>query len=536
MNVIGTRKTNLIKENLCYMAGVLLLRKKKSVLGLLKTATDVLRVATYLSDGDISLAANTKFKSLPRRIRRELVAVLNNVATEEDIARHAGKWIRLFHSLHVGEYGSEKLYQIAKKVRNNEHITTFNGAVEEALECNDLATAIELLCQRPGDFARRLDHLLRIAGYGKYTLTQRAVVSAFGNVISLVPTRILLQILGNLKTRSEHVTSKCVFPKGNVQKATIVPANIAPLDASIISKVRETIESALITRFSNDLPSLGKVWIDPMLKDCPLPTQQRSASEGLFQVARGTKLPFGDDNTLRFFIYWKGQDIDLSATLHDQDFNEIDHVSFTNLKSGEFQACHSGDVLRAPNGASEFIDITVDAAARQGARYVVMQVHIFSGPRTFAEHEVCYAGWMTRSKPKSNEIYDPKTVVQKIDVRSEASTAVPVIFDLVERKTIWTDLTHFGGFHHHHYIGDLADHRDINGRANMIESCRASTRQMLDAMINMNNKVSLYELFALHTNARGTLVETKEEADTVFSMYEGITPYNITEINSEYLV
>lgn len=39
----------------------------------------------------------------------------------------------------------------------------------------------------------------------------------------------------------------------------------------------------------------------------------------------------------------------------------------------------------------------------------------------------------------------------------------------------------------------------------------------------------------LHTKGRGQLVDNKQDVDTIFSMYEGITPYDISTIASEYL-
>ncbi|KKK96811.1 hypothetical protein LCGC14_2659020, partial [marine sediment metagenome] len=183
------------KENLCTVAGILF-EKDKDISNLIKTATDVLRIATHLSGGDISLAENTKFKSLPRKQRKVLVAALERVATEEDINRHRGKWVKLFHSLHVGEYSS-KLWQMAKKVRNNQKIETFNGKVQEAINDKRIYAAVNLLMDRPGEFARKIDHLLRLT-LPELSDDRTFIISSFLSKVHRVPTRILLQLLGNL--------------------------------------------------------------------------------------------------------------------------------------------------------------------------------------------------------------------------------------------------------------------------------------------------------------------------------------------------
>lgn len=233
-------------------------------------------------------------------------------------------------------------------------------------------------------------------------------------------------------------------------------------------------------------------------------------------------MPFGDKEALRFFIYWKGIDIDLSATFHDEDFNMIGDVSYTNLKDAELETYHSGDITSASKGACEFIDVTVDAAYQGGARYVVMNVYVYTGPN-FSDHEICYAGWMTRDGVNNNEIFDAKTVQQKCDMTQTARNAIPVVFDLKTRRAIWADL--------------ITNTRNRWGGNNVLSN-RATTEQMLNAIvITTESKVSLYELFALHMKARGgRLVECAEEANTIFAFDEGVTPYDTTVINAEYVV
>jgi hypothetical protein len=499
------------KENLCYVAG-LLLERGGDIIPVVKTATDVLRIATHLSGGDISLGSNTKFKSLKRSLRRKLVTALEGVIREEDIARHRNKWVRLFHNLHVGEFSS-KVYQIAKKVRENQRIVTFNSRVEDAITWYAFDKVITLLKQRPGEFARRLNHLLSTFH------RKMEIVDAFLLVAKDIPTRVLLQLYGSLKVRDADMEKRIVFPKGNTQRAQII-CGLPAMDKDALNSLRIGIMSILRARFS-ELDALGTVYIDPALCNCPLPTQQRSASEGLLQVARGTPLPIaGDKGTLRFFIYWKGIDIDLSATVHDENFEYLYHLSYTNLKSQTYKACHSGDIVSAPHGASEFIDITIDPALQNGVRYVAMNVFVYNGP-TFAEHEECFVGWMTRTKPNKNAIFDPKTVEQKVDLRSNSKNCIPVVFDLKERRAIWTDVTTC---------------RNIGRGGNNVESNLASIKDVLEAVTSLDNKATLYELFKLHAEVRGDLVINREEAQTVFSMTDGITPFDISIINSEYVV
>jgi hypothetical protein len=51
-------------------------------------------------------------------------------------------------------------------------------------------------------------------------------------------------------------------------------------------------------------------------------------------------------------------------------------------------------------------------------------------------------------------------------------------------------------------------------------------------------KPTLYDLFDMHAEARGTGrcgESTRSEADTVFSLHEGITPFDADRIMSEFM-
>ncbi len=501
------------KENVCIVGGMFI-TAGKDINGLVKNATDVLRIATYLSGGDISLVTNTKFKSFPRSIRRVFANALENVIKEEDIKRHQNKWIKLFHSLHIGEY-SKKVADIARKAREGKALYSVAGDIVANLNKGQIKDVVKLLQHRAGDYARMLDELLR-----KNPESSDMIVHYFSGVADKVSTRVLLQVYSHFMNRKSFIKRKrVIFPKGSVQSALILPDYTTEINDYVIENIIDVVDETLLERFGK-LEDMNKVFIDERLVNCPLPTQLRSASESVSTVARGTRMPIGDDSTLRFFVYWKGEDIDLSATLHDEKFEQIGYCSYTMQKNSEYKAYHSGDMTHAPYGATEFIDIEIEGALKSGARYIIMNLYVYAGPN-FNKHEVCFAGWMTRSEPKSNEIFEPKTVVNKFDIVSASRNAIPVVFDLQTREAIWCDLTtpgkqHWGG--------------------NNVESNKASTEQVLDAIVHVN-KFNLYDLFLLHANARNAeFVDTSEDADYVFGLYDGINPTNIDIINSEFIV
>lgn len=504
------------KENVA-IVGAYMVENGMDVSGLVKTSTDVLRIATAMSGGDMSLADNTRFTNFKRSQRRNLIKALGGVINIEDINRHSGKWTRLAHNLHVGDY-SKKVYDVLSIVRNNEKVVTFNANVEKLLLDGNYVKAATLLTERPGEFARRIDYILRSVNNKRSTTV---VLNKFLDVIDRVSTKVLLQLLGYYGVRNELLDGRVVFPKGSVQYAHVIDG-LDPLPQDVVDTLIGNINSCLVERFSN-LESMGKVYISPDMKGCPIPAQQRSASTGALETyARGTRVPLGDETTLRFFIYWKGDDIDLSAAMYDKNFVRVDHISYTNLRTDG--ACHSGDITWAPNGASEFIDIDIKYMLNRGVRYVAMNVYVYSGP-SFADHSKCYVGWMGRTRPKSREIYEPSTVKQKFDLVGNTRTSVPVIFDLKTREAVWADLSAL----------PRDQSRDGYYRGNNIENNANAVKTIMEAIITNRNKVSLYDLFNMHAMARGSVVDTPEDADVVIDWDGDIKPTDINKIHSSFM-
>ncbi len=512
------------KENLAFATSLMLdndLASDVLLTAYYKTATDVLRLATALSEGDVSLAANTKFKSFKRSERRLLLSLLDRIKYPlEDMSRHTGRWIRLGERLHPGEYKSK--YPNANDAfqffRDGKKFRTFNSKVEAALAAGDTDTAIELLKARPGELSRRLDHLMRLGAVD-------GALEAFAGVAEKVSTPVLLQLFTHFKHRDNPPEVRTVFPKGSVGKVMALPNDLPELPEGAASRVQETCREALVKRFS-EMDSLGRVYISPELERYNVPFSQRSASKALRTLVRGSRVPLGDGSTVRLFLWWKegkvggantGRvDIDLSAVMYDENWHYKEHISYTNLKSAKYQAAHSGDITSAPNGACEFIDLDVESVVKYGGRYVVMNALSFTR-QAFVTMPECFVGWMNRSKPQSGEVFEPRTVANKVDLSADTKICIPAIFDMKERQVIWCD------------IGLKASPRWVN-----VEENRTSIVQMGKALTTMR-KTTLLDLFTLHATARGELVDSPEDADTVFSPDEGVTPFELERIMSEFL-
>ena len=527
------------KENLAYIASVLLAYTNltSKITSMFNSVTDVLRLATAMSNGDVSLATNTKFRNFTRSERKafmEMINSMNNV--QEDMLRNKGRWIRLSERLHPSEDRYLK-YGVAvtafNALREGDKISTFGGVVETALVSKDIKVAVSKLKRRPGELARRLDHLLRIS---KTRTEQNMVVDAFISVTEKVATPVLLQVMSHFNHRNSDGL-RVIFPKGNVANVMALENDLPVISESICLQIVSACENAMRTRFSS-LEPMGKVYIDSSMNGMIVPFSQRSASRTLRTIVRGSRIKLEEGkNTARFFLWWHDLDngrvdVDLSAMMYNSDWNYVDHISYTNLRSQHdgVIACHSGDITSAPEGACEFIDIDLDSVARNGGQYIVMNVISFTGQK-FSEMPECFAGWMMRTAPQSGEIFDAKTVQNKIDLTSESRYSIPLVIDVVNREIIWGDLALNKDPRSSAYNSPHSP-RSYSGRN--VENMKGSVT-LLGKSITSVKKATMHELMTLHASARGTIVDNKEDADIVVSMDGNITPFDIEKIMGEYL-
>jgi hypothetical protein len=506
------------KENLAFLGAELIRNTTDAdaILGAhIQTATDVLRLAVAMSDGDVSLAAACKFGKFRRRERALLLGWIERAANRtEDMLRWKPRWIRLAERLHPGEYTSRFPHTAAAfdVLRNSRPFTTFNGRIEAGLSQKDTAAVLDLLEARPGELARRLDHLARISP------DPRTVVTRFAARAERVSTPVLLQVLTHFRHRGEPAELRTFFPKGDVGNLFATARRLPDLPPEVPSEFAAICERTLLERFAG-LPPLGKCYLDTRLKNYLVPFSQRSASKSLRTLVRGSRLPLPDCTTLRFFVWWKNGrsrvDLDLSVAMYDTDHRYIDTLAYYNLKN--FGAHHSGDVTDAPKGAAEFIDVDLARCAAQRVRFVVMCLTSFT-QQPYCDLPECFAGWMARQLPNSGEVFEPKTVVDKVDVASDTRFCLPAIFDIVNREVIWADIA-------------LASSPRF---ATNVHNNLSGVSLMLRAVTQLR-KTDLYTLFGLHVRARGEAVSDVESAQTVFAVDRGVTPFDLDRIGADYM-
>ena len=425
-----------------------------------RTVTDVLRLAVAKAGGDTSLAEPCRFPSFSRAQRRRLLGLLDAVGrvqdgrdSAEEMARRSERWKRLARHLRPGDYASRfpRAAELLHQVASGGAEAGFTSHLEEVLASRDVEGALRLLATRPGVFARRLNHLLRLCADDA---ARERVVAEFAQVAPEVSLPVLVRLWEYFSSPGpDTLPWRVVAIKAATgTKTALIPSTRrpGPADAAVV----RTVEEALRRR-----AYLGRIAVDQGLYEgYTAPVGLRSAAPGMRTAGRGTRLPLPEGETIRFFLHWRDLpeapgssgppatvnsretrvDLDLSAFFVSEDFTRTEQIAYYNLRSTA--AVHSGDLTSAPDGAAEFIDVTLAEALRQGWRYVVMTVHSFSHHR-LSEVPECWAGAMARgADPQSGEVFEASTVMQRLDLISPTFNATPFVIDLAERRLIWWDL------------------------------------------------------------------------------------------------
>lgn len=477
------------KENMVTVAKSLLESNVpvKTVSSLMKTPTDVLRYVASISGGDASLTNKVIFR-LKRKERKRIMEFLNNTnLNDEDFLRHRETFIHLFQVLHTGEYTNKypELINKVQKLRNNpKSLYSFNRELEKAYSEKNENKILDLLRKRKGLFFR---HIMRLSK----VVEKETLLKEIPSVLKDVKT-------SNLYTLRKLVNSDLqerffVLKNGTVWNEKENPSR----DFSFNKELNILIDNELKERFSS-MERLGKVYINPELKNKLAPLNQRFSSKSLLDMPKGSRRKLDDTKDyLRFFVYWKNNnqrvDLDLSASGLNEDFEQVLDISYYNLT--DLDGKHSGDITDAPDGASEFIDLPKSKLLEKGVRYLLLNVYSFTG-QTFNTFEA-RAGFMERKNPFKGKTFEAKTVSDVFELNNPiAKNATMLVFDLKENEVIFVDLS--GKYNHVN-----ADNMTRN-KANLMYSLNA-----------LQIKPNVYDVLRDHVESRGELVKDKKDAETI---------------------
>ncbi|HST86006.1 MAG TPA: MXAN_6230/SCO0854 family RING domain-containing protein [Kineosporiaceae bacterium] len=497
------------------------------------TATDALRLLVVLSGGDAGFIDPPKFAAIPRPVRRAVLAALNRLdpgTVIEDLSRHQRLWVHAAEKLHPFEYA--QAYPMAAvafaalrerflsgvghlnlllattatecgleirdgRIRHRSHA----ALVEQGFEAGDIDAAVRLLKARPGEFVRRLDHLLRLAeGAGSSQPDQ--VLAVLSLVLGRVSPAVLVSALGELRLRGHGQARRIFFPSGGNAKIHVIPDERPPLSEDVVEQVVGLLTAELLRR-AERLGPVATVALDESLDRLIAPFTQRTASRALVTVPRGSLIQLPVGRHLRLFLHWmeaeQRVDLDLSVAMFDATWKHVATCDYTNMRVAGDGAVHSGDLTSAPApmGASEFIDVDLKRLAAAGVHHVVAAVFSFNNV-AFEDMPEAFAGVLLRADdPRHGPIFDPRSVEQRFDLAGRARSSVPFILDLQAGTMRWLDVA----------LGVTGTFHDVHRHAGALEQIGQSLGEYYAA----GARVSLGEIARWHAAARAATVLVRNE-------------------------
>lgn len=525
------------KENLTWLASSYMQGKvnENPYLSKMVSATDVLRFIVAKSHGDTALTEKVRFLDLKQSECRTLAYQLARTKnTEMDITQRPEVFKRLFKQYHFPTFyrsegaqtdlrpeDREKMLAISDKLYKDELMKSFDSKRDEYIKNKNYNGLVELYRESPGKLAKDMDWIISLANtFAKspeqYETNIKLLCAVFKSSISKIDTNNLLKMQALVNLRTEQKLFNVYATKKGLGNPYMKKDSRKPIPADVVTTLNKITDEYLKDKYAKKRP-LGKVYIEESLKDVKIPSAQRTDSQGAQTLPYGSQIDL-DKNTknLRGFIWWtnvdhRPVDIDLSATFYDKKWNKLADLSYFNLH-GSGYGVHSGDIRNGGNpggkGASEFIDMDLDTLKSRNVGYVVFSVNNFSGYE-FAETP-CKFGWMELNE-KDKSLYDPTKVKTTVQLNTKSTRSIPVAFDIENQKIIWMDRNprSFCDFVITDGFEKLSGNNTLTYASPiMVEAYKA---------VNLPAP-SVYHLMMLHAEARGEVVDTPQEADTIFSM------------------
>lgn len=384
---------------------------------------------------------NPKKLNIKNQDRKFLTALLDRMFQGDrcDICTCYEKkklWNGFLHHIHYQpKNGEAEIFVRAMREKGNESVYSEFEKLMQENRCRDAA---KLLQKKKGTsvLLRNMDYIISRMNREE----EQTFLLEFPEDCS---TLILLQLLFRYEGRQKKDGRIFKFTQHNLMKVHYeTPEESEKCQSRLteeqVKEVGKMIRSKLIEKLRN---RLGKVYIEPSMKNYALPLAENTSQEGFGVLSKGSRIPIDEGKKLRAFTYWeKVNDIDLSvfALTEDGDRREFSWRTMSRHKSGAIT--YSGDETSGYLGGSEYFDINLPEfkALYSEYRYLIFCDNVYSG--TNFSKCFCKAGYMLRDWEDSGQVYEPKTVKSAYRINCESTFAYLFGIDLLTNEFIWLNI------------------------------------------------------------------------------------------------
>ena len=405
--------------------------------------SDVIRLVERLQFQSYE-GADIRKLNLRNRDRKLLVAVLDRIFERGEVdlrtcLEKRKQWKGLLHHLHYRPAGAQA-ERFAHAVRNNDARSAY-ADFERLLAQGQVLEALELLREEKGAGAvlRQLDYLL----------SKCDSAASVDRVLDALHTRnkiLLVQLLLHYSRQNPKAPRTFTFQKFGmlrVHHETLAERarRTTVLDERVVAQLRQRLRGELAQACKG---TLGKVYVAKGMERIGLPLQEGTSMGGVGSMPRGSRLPIPEGKKIRAFTYWERvNDIDLSAFVLDEDGGKVE-FSWRTVWSCD-SILYSGDQTSGYEGGSEYFDVDPVRFREEfpeGSRYVVLCDTVYTGTPFSAC--LCKAGFMTRDRVDSGEVFEPKTVQTSFTITCPSTFAYLFGIDMKTSEFVWLNMARFG--------------------------------------------------------------------------------------------
>lgn len=415
--------------------------------------THILAIADYMVLSDVIRLvdeinyreyANTNLKklNLKNQTRKFITQVINRMfeTGRVDIRSCFEKkklWNGLLHHIHYKAV-SEEAQKFVDAMRGKVNDSVYSE-FERHMTAKNIRAAIDTLKSGKGSAAviRKLNYMISRCG----SLEDMQYICSNIDTKNVI---VLIQLLVEYSMRNGgSAPRRFAFTKYNMLKVHNETPEEQKKRKSMISEGQAAMLADYISENLKKVLKgrLGRVYIDPAMKNYALPIQENTSQGGFGVLTRGSRVKLPETKKLRAFTYWeKVNDIDLSA-FGINDKGERREFSWRTMAGNQSQAItYSGDETSGYNGGSEYFDIDMDEFRRMypDLQYIILCDNVYSG--VHFSNCICKAGYMTRDLNDSGEVYEPKTVKTSFVIDCNSTFAYLYGIDLRTNELIWLNM------------------------------------------------------------------------------------------------
>ena len=534
----------------------------------IRSMQDFERLLVALSDGDLSMSKKQTVRNFSNQERKALYSIFKNaldknypVMLESAADRQTLRTCKniLKDRLHFNNMGDKKLYnEFIAKAEKHEKVM---GIYERNMrDCKyDVAAKVlsryspTLMIQHTreilGKACQYVDMVEKHVKTPQVKSEHRQMLRTIESCISASAKRADVKTLLSLMNEAvkDHDPYKIVTPK-NKNDLMVKPNKSVELTTSARTAIMMHVTNAIDFQYKNmemqgklNVKKGTKVYIDPNLDKCPIPTVGRNDIGKNRTLPTGTQVPVNEGPVLRTALYKKAkqnQFIDFTCGFLNKDFQLVGQVSWNNLKQtvGEHDiGYHSGDTMMCQNGCTEVIDVNLNEAKSKfkDARYIAFSAIMWNGTPLSSCDELFMTMATVDSKSMGkneegktlnglkggdNSLFDPALVQFKFDITGDKSVAVPVLYDIVENKAIIMNVEMSRKLNSMESIAREPRHFDLPAGCECLEGystelamkCFAAQRPTMASIGMMASMMSI--------GREAELVDSPEKADVIFSL------------------